>query len=438
MNTGETFSGYFLFKKLSEEPFGETFRAGRLLGNVVDRIVLLQLFNGPEIEIESFWKLVSNRGPLHQAVSDPHIADGVEFGISNGVPFAAYEYRPGKSLSQFLDEAQSQSFPVPTDQALFIVERIALALTAAYGTQLLGRPVVHGFLVPKLVRLSDEGQVHLTGFASAPGLRSQLAGNSSYRPYLAPEVRSWDRAVEADDVFSLGAILFQLLTANRLPEEPPPNWTTFVDASVLPTDEPIPEGIRQLLLHTFAPREHRIPTAATWQRLLSKLILDGEYNPTTFNLAYLIHTLFREELEQERRQLESARAFRLEPSSPDEKVEPPPPETPTETPADDPLPVPPPTTEPQQGHRSFFLGLASSLLVASLLMTGYFLVRRPGEAQVEEPDRGGVPTAAPSTSYSDFSTRQPTGPSAPLIKAEEPDPTKGEENPSEDEIQSAR
>jgi hypothetical protein len=191
MTTGKIFSGYFLFKKLSEEPFGETFRAGRLLGNVVDRIVLLQLFNGPEIEIESFWKLVRNRGPLHQAVSDPHIADGVEFGISDGVPFAAYEYRPGKTLWQFLNEAQSQSFPVPTDQALFVVERIALALTAAYGTQLLGRPVVHGFLVPELVRLSDEGHVHLTGFASAPGLRSQLAGKSSYRSYLAPEVRSW-------------------------------------------------------------------------------------------------------------------------------------------------------------------------------------------------------------------------------------------------------
>jgi protein TonB len=435
MNTGKIFSGYFLFKKLSEEPFGTTFRAGRLLGNVVDRIVLLQLFNGPEIEIESFWTLVSNRGPLHQAVSDPHIADGVEFGISDGVPFASYEYRPGKTLSQFLHEAQSQSFPIPTDQALFIVERIALALTAAYGTQLLGRPVVHGFLVPELVRLSDEGQVHLTGFASAPGLRSQLAGQSSYRPYLAPEVRSWDPAVETDDVFSLGAILFQLLTAKRLPEEPTTNWTTLVDASVLPTNEPIPEGIRQLLLHTFAPREHRIPTAATWQRLLSKLILDGEYNPTTFNLAYLIHTLFREELEQERLQLEKARVFKFDPSKPDEKVEPPPPETPTEMPADDPIPIPPPITEPHQGHRSFFLGLASSLLVASLLMTGYFLVRRPGEAQVEKPDSGRVPTAEPSSSYSDSSTRQSNALPAPLIEAAEPIPANGEENPSAIEIQ---
>jgi protein TonB len=430
MTTGKIFSGYFLFKKLSEEPFGETFRAGRLLGNVVDRIVLLQLFNGPEIEIESFWKLVRNRGPLHQAVSDPHIADGVEFGISDGVPFAAYEYRPGKTLWQFLNEAQSQSFPVPTDQALFVVERIALALTAAYGTQLLGRPVVHGFLVPELVRLSDEGHVHLTGFASAPGLRSQLAGKSSYRSYLAPEVRSWDPPIETDDVFSLGAILFQLLTTKCLPEEPQTNWTTLVDASVLPTGEPIPEEIRQLLLHTFAPREHRIPTAATWQRLLSKLILDGEYNPTTFNLAYLIHTLFREELEQERLELEKARAFKFDPSKPDEKVEPPP-ETPTVIPAEDPIPIPPPSAEPQQGHRSFFLGLASSILVASLLMTAYFLMRQPGEAQVEEPDSGSTPTVEPSSSYSDAFTGQLNSPSVPLIDAEEPNPTTGEENPPE-------
>ena len=63
MNTEQRFADYILFEKLATTTFGDCFRAGKTLGNVVDRHVLLQLFNGSSLEGDSFWQLVADRRP---------------------------------------------------------------------------------------------------------------------------------------------------------------------------------------------------------------------------------------------------------------------------------------------------------------------------------------------------------------------------------------
>ena len=46
MNIPEEFGKYLLLKKLSEDPLGETFRAGRVGKEGMEQIVLLRVFNG--------------------------------------------------------------------------------------------------------------------------------------------------------------------------------------------------------------------------------------------------------------------------------------------------------------------------------------------------------------------------------------------------------
>ena len=50
--------------------------------------------------------------------------------------------------------------------------------------------MLHGFVVPHLVMISNEGETRLLGFEVAPGLRDLAAGgwqDDALRPYLAPE-----------------------------------------------------------------------------------------------------------------------------------------------------------------------------------------------------------------------------------------------------------
>ncbi len=131
-------------------------------------------------------------------------------------PYVAYDYISGKNLATLFAQAARQLSPIPTDHALLIAERIALALAAAYETRVQDERVLHGFVVPHLVMISNEGETRLLGFEAAPGLRELAAGNwqdrDGPRRYLAPEALAGAPVGKSDDVYSLGAILFELLT----------------------------------------------------------------------------------------------------------------------------------------------------------------------------------------------------------------------------------
>ena len=91
-------------------------------------------------------------------------------------PYVAYDYISGKSLATVFAQSARQHSPIPTDHALLIAERLALALAAAYESRIQDERVLHGFVLPHLVMISNEGETRLLGFEVAPGLRDLAAG----------------------------------------------------------------------------------------------------------------------------------------------------------------------------------------------------------------------------------------------------------------------
>jgi TonB family protein len=379
MMTEQRFADYILFEKLSTTAFGDSFRAGKILGNVIDRHVLLQLFNGSSLECDTFWQLVADRRSLVDSLRDPHLGESIAFDRIDQSPFAAYAYSPSRSLEQFFAAVRDQKLPVPVEQALFVIERAALGLTAAHGVTHRGRPVLHGFLVPELIHLSSDGEIKVIGMEAAPGLRNQLSDHPAFAPYLAPEVRNGEAPTASDDVFSLGALLFHLLCGDSLPTDSPDSLLQVVDNGVLAAgNEPLPTVIKNLLKNSFSSRANRIPDAVTWQQVLGKIILDGEHNPSTFNLSFMMHTVFRSELEAELVKIPHETALRLTPAEMNEcassgdqaRVE-------SDTRSD--LPAIPP--EESGTKQPFLTGFMVSFLSAAIFIASYFIFfRTPGEA----------------------------------------------------------
>ncbi len=301
----EEFGSYTLLKKLGEDPLGETFRAGRIGGKGMEQVVLLRVFNGPSIEPDTLWRQLSGRGAVQEALKSPNIGNGVELGRVRNVPFVAYDYVSGKSLSSLLAQVGHERSPLPTDHALLIGERIALGLATGYDTKVQEQRILHGFLVPPLLMLGNEGDMRVLGFEAAPGLR-EVVKTGSLAPevarYLAPEALAGAPIHKADDVYSLGAILFELLTGQPLAAG---TGSRGVDGARLAGEgTPIPTEIANLLKRSLAPQAERIPDVVTWHRLLSKLTIDGQYGATTFNLAFFMHNLFRDEIERESKEIE--------------------------------------------------------------------------------------------------------------------------------------
>ncbi|MBW8876866.1 MAG: TonB family protein [Acidobacteria bacterium] len=411
MNIPEEFGKYLLLKKLTEDPLGETFRAGRVGQEGMEQVVLLRVFNGKGLDGEKLWARVSGRAGLQEILKSPNIGNGVDLGRVRSFPYTAYDYISGKSLASVFAQSARQRSPIPTDHALLIAERVSLALAAASESRFEDERVMHGFVVPQLVMISNEGETRLLGFEVAPGLRELAAGGwqeETLRPYLAPEALAGAAPSRADDVYSLGALLFELLTCERLPTgsaAPPEGYGALIDGAELPNDgTPMPAPIAALLKKSLVGREQRIADAVTWHKTLSKLMIDGHFSPTTFNLAFFMHNLFRDDIERESQEMQAEKKLEL----------------PKRQPAPAPVAVVAAAAAtatlregtgvregtlsgtlsgtrsqaaPEPSRKGLWMGIAAALAVAVLAGGGYFVFgRSAAPAQAGGPAPGAAPT----------------------------------------------
>ncbi len=315
MSTREQFGKYLLLKKLTEDALGETFRAGMLGTKGMERVVLLRVLNGQGIDGQRLWGSVQERSAIQKVLRSPNLGEGVEMGEIQGIPYIAYDYLSGKNLTDLLTQAAKKKSFIPTEHALLITERIALALALACEHRHEGQRLLHGFLVPHLVMISNEGETRLLGFEVAPGLRDFSANpviRKHFGRYLAPEAMGGAPPHKADDIYSLGVILYELLTGAPLPPPAPDGYASIIDRAQLATEGThLPAELAELLKHSLVARDQRIQDVVSWHKVLNKWMFEGQYNPTTFNLAFFMHNIFRQEIERESQEIEVEKTLPL-------------------------------------------------------------------------------------------------------------------------------
>ena len=317
MNIPEEFGSYLLLKKLSEDALGESFRAAKVGARGLEQVTLLRVLNGKGIDGNKLWQKMSNGTAIQAALKSPNIGNGVDVGRVRNQPYVAYDYISGKNLATIFAQTERRMSPIPTDHALLIAERVSLALAVAAESRVGDQRVVHGCVVPHLVMVSNEGEARLLGFEVGSGLR-EVGGVSDpeLASYLAPEALAGAPVAKADDCWSLGAILFELLTGERMRHNPPEGYNARVDGTVLAHDgSPIPSPVADLIKRSLAPREERIADAGSWHKAITKLMSDGHFSPTTFNLAFFMHNLFRDDIEKENQELAAEKKLDLRPPS---------------------------------------------------------------------------------------------------------------------------
>jgi serine/threonine-protein kinase len=228
------------------------------------------------------------------AVQHAQVVRGFEAGRLDKTAFATYEMIEGRSVGALMERSQAEGHPFAADHALLIVSKAAAALEAAQA-----KKTIHGFLVPEFIHVTHDGEVSVRAFGLPPrSLRD--ANNVGVREarFLAPEVDATTPLDIRADIFSLGAQLFEMLTGSPLPR----NATTqqSIEAARVHspgTDGmPIPKVIIGLLVQALAEDPaKRFKDAAAFKKAVDTLLFSGDYSPTTFNLAFFMHTLFRDE-----------------------------------------------------------------------------------------------------------------------------------------------
>jgi hypothetical protein len=141
------------------------------------------------------------------SLMNPNVVAVFDTGIDEATRFIAMEYVNGASLAAILGDQA----PLAPDRALKIGEQVADALAAAHAAGLIHRDVK-----PANVMLDEDGSVKVLDFGIARGpdhttltQEQSVLGSAAY---MAPEQARGERADERSDIYSLGCLLYAMLT----------------------------------------------------------------------------------------------------------------------------------------------------------------------------------------------------------------------------------
>lgn len=312
-----TFGSYLLLKRRATDALGELWRAGEMERAGFKRIVWLRLFNQRGLDRPALESDVGVANQVAAQLKGSNVARSAAFGVEDGVPYMAWDFVPGQPLDQLLARVASEQFPVAIDNALLITEKISAALAAGLTVERSGEPLIHGFLIPSMVMVGNDGEAAVAGFGLMRGLLANLDRvevQALAAPYLAPEVLATASASRRSDVYSLGAILYHLLCGHALPADPGQRGEALKAPQLALDEGPVPEDVLAILRKALAARpEERFSSAVDFKRDLEKLLYGGAYSPTTFNLALFMDRLYRQEIEDEDRELQREKSLDVTP-----------------------------------------------------------------------------------------------------------------------------
>ncbi len=141
------------------------------------------------------------------ALSHPNIVSLFDIGTEGDVPFIVMELVPGETLSELI----WREAPLPPERAAEIAEAVADALAFAHASGF-----VHRDVKPGNIMLTPWGHVKVLDFGITRALsRARLTTSMELRgtaEYLSPEQAKGGELDGRSDVYSLGAVLYEMLT----------------------------------------------------------------------------------------------------------------------------------------------------------------------------------------------------------------------------------
>jgi serine/threonine protein kinase len=175
---------------------------------VLDRRVALKLlhqhYSGDDEYVQRFLREARTVASL----SHPNIVTVIDRGDHEGRQFIVFEYVDGENLKRLIERAG----PAPVDRALELAIQVARGLVCAHE-----RGLVHRDVKPQNVLLNGDGQAKVTDFGIAREIdvkqgMTQTGTVLGTSDYISPEQAQGRRVSEATDVYSLGVVLYELLT----------------------------------------------------------------------------------------------------------------------------------------------------------------------------------------------------------------------------------
>ena len=268
---------YRIIRSLGEGGMANVYEAEDLVQKrrVTLKMLRFDLQDDPR-SVERFHKEANSLTKL----DNPHIVQIYDFGNDHGVPYLIMEYVKGTDLKTYL----KAHYPLSCEKVVDIMEQILSAVESAHRIG-----IIHRDLKPQNILIDNYGKVKVTDFGiSIAAMESATITKTNTMigsvHYISPEQARGSIITKQSDIYSLGIILFELLTG-KVPFE----GQTAVSIAVkhyrdnLPSarkiNPKVPQALENVILHATAKKlKDRYPDAETMARDLKTALLPVRKN----------------------------------------------------------------------------------------------------------------------------------------------------------------
>ena len=174
---------------------------------ILDRDVAVKILRGDLAGDEKFVKKFQREAISASSLNHPNIVELYDVGEDHGQYFIVMEYVEGKTLKSLIKKRGALTLPEVVDIMLQLTSGIAHAHDSY---------IIHRDIKPQNVMILDNGMVKITDFGIATALNNhELTETNSIMGsvhYLPPEQANGNGATVKSDIYSLGILMFELLT----------------------------------------------------------------------------------------------------------------------------------------------------------------------------------------------------------------------------------
>lgn len=316
---------YLLLNRLNHGGMADVYLAKGFRGTA-NPVVAVKAIRAAVEDDPTALEMFVGEAKLSVLLTHDNIARTYELGSTDTVHYIVMEYVQGRDLRAVMQRVSDRGLRLPLHLALSLVAQVLEGLDYAHRKcDFSGAPldIVHCDISPHNIMLSYDGEVKLIDFGIAkaaqhmqPSAANELQGKYGY---MSPEQVRGGHSGPRSDLFSLGVVLYELVTQQRL----------FVGSTELSILEKVrfaeiyppsmlrPDlavDIEDIIVRALSRfPDDRFATAAEMQDAVTAALLAQYGPPNQRELAGLLGDLFAEEYAADQQELERAAHIRAMP-----------------------------------------------------------------------------------------------------------------------------
>lgn len=223
-----------------------------------DRTVAVKILKDEIANNREFVKKFINESKVLATLSHPSIVEVFDVSFDNDIKFMVMEYIDGITLKEYMETSNG---PLSWKDSVHFTIQILRALQHAHA-----RGVIHRDIKPHNIMLFTDGTVKVMDFGISKIAREEVKSSTEHTlgsvHYISPEQAQGMSTNEKSDIYSLGCVLYEMLTGKKPFDSDNPVTVALMHSKDI-APEPssinpdIPKGLEQIILKAMEKEPNR-------------------------------------------------------------------------------------------------------------------------------------------------------------------------------------